>query len=173
MAPPCIPCGREVAVGAPRRPVCHALPVAGTIVVGYDDKEPARHALERAIAEAKGARAELVIVAVVEMPLNPEGPQSFGTLDDSPARMIPLVLPPELEPVVEHARQRAEQEGVAADYLWAVGDPAKVIVDAARDRKATLVVLGSHHHGFLSKLVGADVGAEVKRELGAEVVVVD
>jgi nucleotide-binding universal stress UspA family protein len=146
--------------------------VGKTIVVGYEDNEPAKRALERAIEEAKTSGGELVIVAVVEMPLNPEGPQNFGTLDDSPARMIPLVLPPELEPVIAHARERAAAEGVAADYLWAVGDPAKVIVDAARDRKASLVVLGSHHHGFLSKLFGADVAAEVKRELGADVVVV-
>ena len=143
-----------------------------TIVVGYEDNEPAKRALERAIEEAKTSGGELVIVAVVEMPLNPEGPQNFGTLDDSPARMIPLVLPPELEPVIAHATERAAAEGVAADYLWAVGDPAKVIVDAARDRKASLVVLGSHHHGFLSKLFVADVAAEVKRELGADVVVV-
>jgi nucleotide-binding universal stress UspA family protein len=144
-----------------------------TIVVGYDDKEPAKRALERAIREAKAANAELVVVSVLAMPLDPEGPQNFGTLDDSPARMIPLVLPPELEPVVEHARKRAEEEGVRADYLWAAGDPAKTIVDAARDRKASLVVLGSHHHGIFGQLLGTDVAAEVKHKVGADLLVVE
>jgi nucleotide-binding universal stress UspA family protein len=147
--------------------------VSATIVVGYDDHEAAKRALERALQETKAARGELVIVSVVEMPLDPEGPQNFGSLDDSPARMIPLVLPPELEPVIEHARERAAEEGVDADYIWAVGDPARVIVDAARERNASVVVLGSHHHGFMSKLLGADVAAEVKRELGADVVLVE
>jgi nucleotide-binding universal stress UspA family protein len=143
------------------------------IVVGYDDKEPAKRALERALAEAKGAHVPLVVVSVLEMPLDPEGPQNFGTLDDSPARMIPLVLPPELEPVVAHARDRVAAEGVRADFLWAAGDPAQVIIEVARDRHASLVVLGEHHHGLFAKLVGADVAAEVKHQSGADVVVVD
>jgi nucleotide-binding universal stress UspA family protein len=147
--------------------------VRATIVVGYDDSESSQRALERALAEAKTSGWELIIVSVVEMPFDPEGPQNFGTLDDSPARMIPLVLPPELEPVIARAKDRAAEEGIEADYLWAVGDPATVIVDAARERKASLVVLGSHHHGFMSKLFGVDVAAEVKRELGADAVVVD
>jgi len=129
------------------------------IVVGYDHKEPAKHALERAIAEAKASGAELVVVSVVEMPLDPEGPQNFGTLDDSPARMIPLVVPPDLEPVLAHARERVAAEGVKADFLWAAGDPGQVIIEVVRDRNASLVVLGSHHHSFLAQLVGADVAA--------------
>jgi nucleotide-binding universal stress UspA family protein len=147
--------------------------MAKTILVGYDDKEPAKRALERAIEEAKAANADLVVVSVLTMPLDPEGPQNFGTLDDSPARSIPLVVPPELEPVIEHARKRAEDEGVRADYVWAAGDPAKTIVDAARDRKASLVVLGAHHHGFLWKLFGVDVVDDVQSHLGTELVVVE
>ena len=64
-------------------------------------------------------------------------------------------------------------EGVSADFLWAAGDPANVLVDVARDRRASLVVVGSHHHGFLAKLVGTDVAAEVKRHAGADVLVVE
>jgi nucleotide-binding universal stress UspA family protein len=147
--------------------------VGGTVLVGYDDKEPARRALERAIQEAKKANAELLVVSVLTMPLDPEGPQNFGSLDDSPPVTIPLVVPPDLEPVIEHARKRAEDEGVRADYVWAAGDPAKTIVDAARDRKVSLVVLGAHHHGFLAKLLGVDVVDEVKRDLGADLVIVE
>lgn len=142
------------------------------IVVGYDDKKPAQHALERALDEAKEAHARLVVVSVLEMPLDPEGPQNFGTLDDSPARMIPLVLPPDLEPVVAHARERVADEGVTAEFLWAAGDPGQVIIEVARDRQASLVVLGEHHHGLFAKLAGADVADEVKRGSGADVVVV-
>lgn len=146
--------------------------MSATIVVGYDDKEPAKRALERAIEEAKERQAELVVVAVAEMPLNPEGPQSFGTLDSSPARMIPLVVPPELEPVLAHARERVAAEEVAADFVWAAGEPASAIVGAAQDRRADLVVIGEHHHGFLTRLLGTDVAAEVEREAGCPVVVV-
>jgi nucleotide-binding universal stress UspA family protein len=79
--------------------------VSSTIVVGYDGEEPAARALDRAIEEARSAHAKLLVVSVAEMPLNPEGPQNFGTLDDSPARMV-LIEPAELEPVIEEARMK-------------------------------------------------------------------
>ena len=145
----------------------------GSIVVGYDDEDAAKRALERALDEAKANGTDLAVVSVVELPLDPEGPQNFGTLDDSPARMIPLVVPDELEPVIAHARERVAAEGVSADFLWAAGDPANVLVDVARDRGASLVVVGSHHHGFMAKLLGTDVAAEVKRHAGADVLVVE
>lgn len=143
-----------------------------TIVVGYDGDDASERALERALAEAKERKAAVVVVTVAEMPLNPEGPQNFGTLDDSPAQMIPLVVPPELEPVLEQARTRIEAAGVASDFLWAAGEPAAAIVAAAQDRGAELVVLGTHHHGFLTRLFGTDVAAEVEREAGCPVLVV-
>jgi nucleotide-binding universal stress UspA family protein len=144
-----------------------------TIVVGYDGEEPASRALDRAIEEAQGSGGRVVVVAVVEMPLNPEGPQNFGTLDDSPARMIPLVEPPELQPVFAAARERIDAAGVAAEYSWAAGEPANAIVGAAADYQADLVVIGSHHHGLFSRLLGADVAAEVKRSAGCDVIVVE
>src|SRR5688500_3256775 len=145
----------------------------GPIVVGYDDEEPAKGALDRALDEAKARGTSLVVVAVVELPLDPDAPPNVGTLGDRPARMIPLVVPDELEPVLAHARERVAAENVSADFLWAAGDPANVLVDVARDRGASLVVVGSHHHGFLAKLVGNDVAAEVKRHAGADVLVVE
>jgi nucleotide-binding universal stress UspA family protein len=146
--------------------------MTGPIVVGYDGQEAASRALDRAIEEARSRDAELVVVAVLELPFNPEGPQSFGALDDSPAQMIPLVEPPELEPVLAAARERVEAAGLTAEYAWAAGDPAGAIVGEAEDRGASLVVLGSHHHSLLGRLLGNDVGAEVKRRVGSDVIVV-
>ena len=145
----------------------------GTIVVGYDGEDAASRALDRAIEEARGSNGRLVVVAVSEMLLNPEGPQNFGTLDDSPARMIPLVEPPELEPVFAAAKERIEAAGVSADYVWEVGEPANAIVGAAQARHADLVVLGAHHHGLLSRLLGTDVASEVRRSAGCDVLVVE
>ena len=143
------------------------------IVVGYDDKEPAARALERAIAEAKASHGQLVVVGIAETLVNPEGPQSRGALDGSPAGMLPLVEPPEIQVAFAHARQKIEAEGLSADFVWTAGDPSSTIIDVARSREATLVVLGSHHHSLLSRLLGADVAAEVKREAGCDVIVAD
>src|SRR4029453_7692188 len=120
-----------------------------TIVVGYDGAEAAKKALDRAIQEAQSDRAQLLVVAVAEMPLNPEGPQNFGTLDDTPARMIPLVEPAELEPVLAEARERVESAGLTGEYTWAAGEPASAIVGAARERGARLIVIGSPHPRLL------------------------
>lgn len=144
-----------------------------TIVVGYDADEPAKRALERAIVEAKAAHARLLIVSVEAMPLDPYAPATFGTLDDSSPVVAPLVEPPELQRVTNDAVSRAEAEGVPADYLWGAGDPARVIVDAARDRGASKIIVGSHHHGLLARLLGEDVAGAVKREADCDVIVVE
>jgi nucleotide-binding universal stress UspA family protein len=143
-----------------------------TIVVGYDGGEPAGRALDRAIDEAHESGAHLVVIAVADLPLNPEGPQSFGALDDSPVRMV-LDEPAELEPVLAGARERVESAGLAAEYVWAVGDPAGAIVAAARDHRANLIVVGSHHHSRLGRLLGSDVAAEVRRQAGCDLISVE
>ncbi len=146
--------------------------MAGTILIGFDDSEGASRALDRAIAEATSSGDALVVLSVFEMLLDPEGPQNFGNINEG-AEMIPLVEPPELEPIFARARERVEAAGLEADYVWAVGNAADKIAATARDRGARMVVLASHHHGFLSRLIGTDVAVEVERELGSSVVVVD
>jgi len=144
----------------------------GPVVVGYDAKEPAQRALARAIEEATSRDVSLVVVSVEEMPLDPEGPQNFGSINE-PMRMIPIEAPEEVSEVFAEARVAVEAAGVSADYLWAAGDPAQVIADAAKDRKASAVVLGAHHHRFMDSLFGTDVPAEVEEHLGADVIVVE
>ena len=99
--------------------------------------------------------------------------KTFGTLDDSRPTRSPLVEPPELRPVTAEAMGRAKAEGVPADYVWAVGDPARTIVDAARDNSATTIVVGSHHHSLLQRLLGQDVAAAVQHEANCDVIVVE
>ena len=146
--------------------------MAGTILIGYDASEAADRALAAAIAEATSSGDDLVVLAVYELPFDPEGPQNFGSLTES-AQMIPLVEPPELEPIFAKARSVVEAAGIEADYVWAVGNAADKIAATARDRAARLVFLATHHHSFLGRLFGTDIAAEVERELGAGVIVVD
>ena len=144
-----------------------------TIVVGFDDSDAAERALDRALAETQARGGRLVVVAVAEMPLNPEGPQTFGSLADQPVDMLPLVEPPELTAVLGRARERVQAANAQADYVWEAGEPAAAIVGVARDRGAELIVVGQHHHGFLSRLAGNDTAAEIEREAGCEVLAVE
>jgi nucleotide-binding universal stress UspA family protein len=147
--------------------------MAKTFVVGFDASEAASRALDRAIEEAREAHGRVVVVTVDEMPLNPEGPQNFGSLDDNPVDMIPLVEPPELEPLLAAARARVDAAGIPADYLWAAGEPAGEILAVAREQKADAIVLGAHHHGLFGRLLGQDVAAGVRREADCDVLVVE
>jgi nucleotide-binding universal stress UspA family protein len=141
------------------------------ILVGFDDSDAARRALDRGIAEARERNARLVVLSVFEMPLDPQVDRFFGTLDDiADWEGKPIAPPPELVGLLGEARDQVEAAGLHADFMWAAGEPGRAIVDAARDAKVEAVVLGEHHHGFLAGLFGADVAAEVRKELDAAVI---
>ena len=141
------------------------------ILVGFDDSDAARRALDRGIVEARERKAGLVVLSVFEMPLDPQVDRFFGTLDDiADWEGKPIAPPPELVGLLARARDQVEAAGLQADFMWAAGEPGRAIVDAARDAKVDAVVLGEHHHGFLAGLFGADVAAEVRKELDAAVI---
>jgi len=142
------------------------------ILVGFDDSAAARRALDRGIAEAQETSARLVVLSVLEVPLDPQVDRYFGTLDDiADWEGQPIAPPPELVGLLTEARDEVEAAGLKADFMWGAGEPGRAIVDAARDTNADVVVLGDHHHGFLARLIGTDVASEVARELDAAVIV--
>lgn len=142
------------------------------VLVGFDDSAAARRALDRGIEEARTRHARLVVLSVFEVPLDPQVDRFFGTLDDvADWEGQPIAPPPELVGLLARARDEVEGAGLQADFMWAAGEPGRAIVDAARDARADVVVLGEHHHGFLAGLLGTDVAAEVERELGSAVIV--
>jgi nucleotide-binding universal stress UspA family protein len=141
------------------------------ILVGYDGSDGSRRALDRAVAEAREARARLTVLSVVNLPLDPEAPRNFGTLDDiSPGEGGPLSPPPDVVAHLSEARDRLASDGLDADLVWAAGESGRTIVDTAKRIRADVIVLGEHHHGFLSGLFGGDVDAAVQREAGCEVI---
>ena len=142
------------------------------VLVGFDDSAAARRALERGIAEAQARKARLIVLAVFEVPLDPQVDRFFGTLDDiADWEGKPISPPPELVGVLSQARDEVEAAGLHAEFMWAAGEPGNAIVEAARDASVDTVVLGEHHHGFLAGLFGSDVAAAVERELGSAVIV--
>ena len=141
-------------------------------MVGYDDSDAAKRALERGIAEARESHGRLVVLVVAELPLDPGAPRFFGTLDDiSPNEGGEFVAPPEVVATLAHARKRLDAAGVRGDLAWAAGDPGGAILDAAHSLGAGMIVLGEHHHGFLGGFLGTDVASEVQDRAGCDVVV--
>jgi len=151
-------------------------PMAETIVVGFDGGEASGRALDRAIETVDAAGGSVVVVVVEAMPVDPRAPSMYGldlTTVREPTPLVATEPSPEIEAVIEEAEQRVDAAGVTGTFVWGFGDPGRTIVDAARDNKATKIMVGADHHGFLGRLFGADVEAEVRREADCEVVVVE
>jgi nucleotide-binding universal stress UspA family protein len=141
------------------------------ILVGYDGSDGGRRALDRGVAEARESRGHVTVISVANVPLDPNVPRYFGTLDDiSDREGAQLAPPPDVVAHLTDARDRLAKAGIDADLTWAAGEPGSVIVETARRIRAHVIVLGEHHHGFLGSLFGADVDAEVKREAGCDVI---
>ncbi len=141
--------------------------------MGFDGSDASGRALDRAAAEARGSASYLIVLAVLELPVDPRDPQQFGTAGDSAPLTGPFPEPPEIAEILAAARARLEGTGVKAEYDWAPGEPARLIVDAAHDRGARTIVVGHHHHGMLGRLFGTDVAADVQRAANCEVIVVE
>jgi nucleotide-binding universal stress UspA family protein len=145
--------------------------VVSRILVGYDGSSSANRALDRAITEARESHARITVLSVAEMPLDPDSPRYYGTLDDiSPDEGGPFSPPPDVVAHLEDAREILAGAGIRADLTWAAGEPGHEIVETAKRVNARTIVLGEHHHGLLSKLFGGDVDGEVQREAGCSVI---
>ena len=64
------------------------------ILVGYDGSAGGQRALERAIEEAEKTRSRITVVSVLNVPLDPDVPRNFGTLDDISDREGEALGPP-------------------------------------------------------------------------------
>jgi nucleotide-binding universal stress UspA family protein len=142
------------------------------ILCAYDGTDSSRRALERAVREARDHHSRITVLSVAEMPLSPESPRYFGTLDDiSPEEGDPLPATADVVAHLTEARDYLAREGLDADLAWSAGEPGREIVDTAKRINARAIVLGEHHHGALSRMFsGGDVDENVQREAGCPVI---
>jgi nucleotide-binding universal stress UspA family protein len=135
-----------------------------TIVVGYDETEPAKRALERA-ADLVGAFGSKLIVISVAPVLAPSG----GHGDAGPDPTDP---PEKHSEELAHAREYLDGRGVSAEYVAAVGPPADGIVAAAEGHGADLIVVGTREPSMLERLVGSSVSQSVSHHAHCDVLIV-
>jgi nucleotide-binding universal stress UspA family protein len=134
-----------------------------TIVIGYDDTEPAKRALERAAQLAKVFGSTLVVTSVA--PVMAASARGGGPIDptDPPERHVAEL---------EHAKLYLAAQGLEAKLQPAIGDPADTIVEVAERENADLIVVGTREPGLLERVLGTSVSAGVSRHAHCDVLIV-
>ena len=78
----------------------------------------------------------------------------------------------ESEKVLKPVRSFFEQQQINADYVGKVGSAGDVIAEVAEQGKFDLVMLGSHGHGTLGKLVLGSVSTKVMAHCTTPVLII-
>jgi nucleotide-binding universal stress UspA family protein len=134
------------------------------IVVGYDETDTAKAALDRAAELAKAFGAQLHVVSVAPI-LEPASGRGAGGIDPTD--------PPEKHAAeLAEARQHLEGQGVEAHYQAAVGEPAEAIVELAAESGADLIVVGTRELGRIQRLLGQSVSDSVAHKARCDVLIV-
>jgi nucleotide-binding universal stress UspA family protein len=133
------------------------------ILVAYDDSEPAQRALRRAASLAKAFGSKLVVASVAPVSTAASG-RSVGAdpTDTSADHLAELAV----------ARTYLTGEGVSAEFIEALGHPADAILDAAHERSADLIVVGSRHLSMVQRLLGQSVSDAVSHGARCDVLIV-
>jgi nucleotide-binding universal stress UspA family protein len=134
-----------------------------TIVVGYDDTDPAKRALARAAEFAEAFKANVVVTSVAGV-LVPS-PHGIGGID--PVDSLQLH-----EEQLAHAKSYLAERNIDAKLLPAAGDPAQAIVQAAEHENADLIIVGTREPGFLDRILDPSVSAGVARKSHCDVLIV-
>jgi nucleotide-binding universal stress UspA family protein len=129
------------------------------ILLAYDGSEPARHALDTAVELAKKFDATISVVSVV--PFHP-GRMPMDPWDDDVVHRQAL----------EEARSLLGLQGIEADLLEPIGDPARTIERIAHDGEFDTVVIGSRGLGALARFLQGSVSSHVAAHADATVMVV-
>jgi nucleotide-binding universal stress UspA family protein len=134
-----------------------------TIVVGYDDGEPAQRALDRAADIAEKFGASLVVTSVT--PVVYEAGRSAGPTDSVDTFEHHK---DELKAARDHLANRKLQ----VRFQPAVGEPADSIVELADSENADLIVVGTREVGVVQRLLGQSVSDAVAKHSHRDVMIV-
>jgi nucleotide-binding universal stress UspA family protein len=134
-----------------------------TILVGYDDTEPSKHALLRAAEFAKAFGANVHVTSVT--PLMVGSSRSAGPYD-------PADPPSAHAEQLEHAKAFLAEQGITPTLESGHGDPADVILDLGEQVDADLIVLGSHERSLVERALGMSVSGAVSRKAHRDVLIV-
>lgn len=143
-----------------------------SIVVSFDESEPAKRALARAADLAEAFEAKLVVLAVAVPPV--PGPGVSAVFPGASARLASEATE-EFDLADQHlelARRLLEGRAVRAEFVSDAGAPAERILELADQRQADLIVVGVEETGFLEHLLEGSVTEDVAERTRRDVLLV-
>ena len=132
-----------------------------TIVLGYDDSDPAKRALEKAAKLATAFGAKVIVTSVAPRLVGRAGsPWTRRTHPTSTSRSSCAQL---------HSSTSTASR-VTTTSRW----PTRLshIVELAEKRGADLIVVGTHERSFLERLLWPSVSRKVERKAHCDVMIV-
>lgn len=131
------------------------------IMICHDGSRNAQEALDRTIKMFKPLRPEIILMTVVEVPLDAsiESEEIFQRWRD------------ERHAFLLKTAQEVRNKGVDVDAVLAVGEPREMILEAAENKKPDILVVGKRGGGGLSRMVLGSVSAFLVRHAHCPVLV--
>jgi nucleotide-binding universal stress UspA family protein len=136
------------------------------ILIAYDGSADGRAALAEGVELALACKAQVAIVAVIDINLDVAAAEAYasGTADEAQLAETKTLLEAEVA--------RLRQFGLAATAVVDYGRPADQIAEKARELGADLVVIGHRAHGLWARWANEPVGANLLKHLPCSLLVV-
>jgi nucleotide-binding universal stress UspA family protein len=130
-----------------------------TILVPVDFEPPSDRAVETAADLAKTFGAKIVVVHAYELPFYPYPGTAAPTAGTDLPAAIRSAATAGLDAIVRRIRERVP----SAEGILRMGPPADEILAVARERKADLIVMGTHGRTGLAHALLGSVAEKVVR----------
>jgi nucleotide-binding universal stress UspA family protein len=124
-----------------------------TIVLGYNESDSSKRALERAAGLARAFGSKLVVTSVTPVLVGGQAVEQPG-------------------PELQRAGAKAAELGLEAELVEAVGDAAEAICHVAELHGADLVVVGTREPSLVERSLGHSVSEQVQRRAHCDVLIV-
>jgi nucleotide-binding universal stress UspA family protein len=136
-----------------------------TIVVGYDEGQPAKRALERAAQLAKAFGGKVLVTSVARALVPAAAAHGLGPVD-------PVDTVEEHDEQLRHAATFLAEQGVQGEFETGFGEPAQEILRVAEEHNADLIVVGTREPGLISRMFGLSVSGGIQRRAHCDVLIV-
>jgi nucleotide-binding universal stress UspA family protein/CBS domain-containing protein len=144
------------------------------VLIATDSSDCAKNALVAATRLLPLASCEVIVLSIAPFP-SPFMLAPGGTMDMTPVMTYEQLMElthAQAKEALNEAKAQLGEAGQRATYLENEGDPAEHILDAATEREADLIVMGSHGRGALGRMFLGSVSAAVMHRWQGAVMVI-